>query len=246
MRIKLAILVGIVLLGVFLGGCLQPQDVNPVLVARFLDDTRLMVQFEVVGSNAARFVWDFGDGASLETTTAQVVHRYEAGGIYVVTVEGYGRGSNGDGGPGPGASNTDVLVFRLQTVVDTRKALEVIGIEVSPVDPPNWYAPGTPAWPENHFPANVALRFRLLTKVNRPGEIGVVHVDWKVFDAYGRLLEDQQAMEWVWYEAMTEFIVYGCPGGPTEYRVYVAVELSDGSVVQLTKSIWACPSNGCR
>lgn len=235
----------IAVLAVLLSGCIPPVvPSEPQLVCKVVDGQT--VAFRVLGGDAVRYEWVFGDGQTASTTAPSIEHRYAAPGVYVVVVEGYGRGGQGTGAPGPAPVDTERLVFRLQAVVDTRPALEIVGIQVEPVDPPNWYAPGTPAWPDWHYPACIALRFRLLTKTNRPGEIGIVDVDWKIFNAYGQLLEDRQAIEWIWYEAMNEFVVYGCPGGPTEYRVYVAVSLSDGSVISRTQSIWACPSGGCR
>lgn len=226
-------------------GCMrQEASVPELLVIRLTSTT---YEFRVVGATASRYVWSYGDGVVEETTVPNVVHTYAGAGVYVVQVEGYGRGNGGGGDGSPGAPNvpSERLIFRLSAVVDTRPALVVTGVDITPVDPPRWYAPGTPAWPAWHYPATVPLRFRLLVQENRPGEIGIVDVNWKIFNAYGQLLEDRNGHEWIWYEAMTEFVVYGCPGGKTEYRVYVAVRLTDGSVVQLVQPIYACPPSGC-
>jgi hypothetical protein len=241
---KKLLAVGIVFLSLVLGGCLSPTQPSPELRVTF-GASRTTVVFEVIGPRAAKYVWDFGDGNSEETTLPKVVHRYSHPGEYFVVVKAYGAGNTGEGLPGPGISNPNVLAFQLETIVDTRPAIEIIGIKITPVDPPRWYAPGTPAWPEWHYPACTILRMELLSKVNRPGEVKIVNVHWVITDAYGRFGASQGGKEWVWYEAQNFFIAYGCPSGRTEYRVYVYIAFSDGSEYEIRQSIFACPPGGC-
>jgi len=239
-------LLAVIAIGLVLGGCLRLESIpsTPELRISF-GSSRNIVILEVVHGNALRYVWDFGDGNTAETTFPKVVHTYSLPGRYTVVVRGYGQANTGDGGPGPGVVDPDTLVFQLEAIVDTREALEIIGMEIIPIDPPSWYAPGTPAWPDWHFPSHTALRFRLLYRVNREGEVGILEVRWLITDAYGRVLKMWNAEEWIWYEAMSDFRVYGCPGVRTEYRVYCNVRLTDGSEVKLVQSIWACPPSGC-
>ena len=246
MKSKIFLALGIALAALALSGCLQStESVAPELRATFGGD-RNMVVCEVGGTKAAKYVWDYGDGQTEETTLPKAVHRYAAPGQYLVSVKGYGKMNTGNGGPGPGTTDPNVLAFQLTVVVDTRPAIEIIGMKITSVDPPNWYAPGTPAWPEWHYPANVPLRFQLLVQIHRQGEIGIKDAEWIITDSYGRIKKTANAQEWIWYEAMNDFFVYGCPGGATEYRVYLTVVFTDGSEWKTSQSIWACPSGGCQ
>jgi hypothetical protein len=239
--------IGILLSALLLAGCLQlPTTIgSPELMVKF-GESRATVIFEVKGARALKYLWDFGDGAKEETTVPKATHHYEAPGVYLVTVKGIGKGGTGDGGPGPGVIGGESVAFQLEAVVDTRPAIEIVGMKITPVDPPNWYAPGTPAWPEWHYPACVALRFQLLYVVHRRGELEIKEVQWIITDSWGRFMKESSAEEWIWQEAQNEFLVRGCPGGPTEYRVYLTVIFTDGSEWKTSQSIWACPSGGCR
>jgi hypothetical protein len=243
---KKMLAIGGLLSAIFLAGCLQlPATTDlPELMVRF-GESRNTVIFEVKGARALRYLWDFGDGTKEETTVPKATHRYEAPGVYLVTVKGIGRGGTGDGGPGPGVINGEVVAFQLEAVVDTRPAIEIVGMRITPVNPPHWYAPGTPAWPNWHYPAATPLRFELLYVVNRHGEIGIKDVRWAILDAYGRFKKAASAYEWIWYEAAYEFIPHSCPARPMEYRVYLNVIFTDGSEWKTSQSIWACPSGGC-
>jgi len=246
---KRMLAIGMLLSALLLAGCLQVPTTtgtgSPELAVKF-GDSRTTVIFEVKGARALKYVWNFGDGETGETTIPKATHYYAAPGVYLVTVEGIGKGATGDGGPGPGVGSAESVVFQIEVVVDTRPAIEIIGMKITPVDPPNWYAPGTPAWPEWHYPANVPLRFQLLVEIHRQGEIEIKDAQWIITDSYGRIKKTANAQEWIWYEAMTDFFVYGCPGGATEYRVYLTVVFTDGSEWKTSQSIWACPSGGCR
>jgi hypothetical protein len=241
---KKALLFVLSLSTLLLSGCFQVSEPVAELRATFGGDRNTVV-FEVVGARAARYEWDFGDGQTMETTLPKAVHRYAVPGQYLVSVKGYGKMNTGSGGPGPGTMDPNVLAFHLTMVVDTRPAIEIVGMRVTPIDPPPWYAPGTPAWPNWHYPAATHLRFELLYVVNRQGEIGIQNVQWIITDSYGRFKKAANAFEWIWYEAMFEFIAYGCPARPTEYRVYLTVIFTDRSEWKVSQSIWACPSGGC-
>jgi len=228
------LVVGIGVLGLLLAGCLQiPEPTSPTLLVTYSPD-RLTVVLEVVGTQCDRYEWDFGDGESAETTLPKVTHRYATSGLYLVVVKGYGPGGGGTGEPGPGFSEPNALVCQLETIVDTRPAVQIYGIEIQPINPPYWYNPDV--WPRWHYPASVALRFRLIYQVHRPQEASIERIQWLITDDWGRLLEAQDSVEWIWYEADTEFIARGCPSRRTEYRAHVTILLTDGSEYKIRQT----------
>jgi len=224
-----------------LTGCTQqPTEGEPWLT---YEVKGLIVIFRVHGPQASQYLWDFGDGQTATTTTAEVAHTYAQAGVYVVKVEGLGPGWAGQGEPGPGNPLKPVVLFSLNRTVDLRPALEIVGMRITVVDPPYWYTPG--AWPEWHYPAACLLRFEPLVRVNRPGEVGIVQVIWYVFDNYQRLVGSGTGQEWIWVEAGERFLARGCPPVKAPYRVFMAVKLTTGEIVEEKQEICACPSGGC-
>jgi len=242
---RYVVLLALGLVGGLLGGCLRMESVSPELRVTF-GSSRNVVILEVVGSQALRYVWDFGDGTTAETTIPKVVHTYPAEGKYLVVVYGYGQHVSGDGGPGPGIIDQDRPSFQLEALVDTRPAIKIIGIEIVPIDPPPWYVPGIVTWPEWSYPASTILKFRLLYVINRPNEVTIARIGWIITGPYGDVLETNDSIEWMWYDAIYEFQFYGCaPKGHTNYTALVTVILSDGSVVQIRQPFRACAAGGC-
>jgi len=245
MKKKFFLAIGIALAALALSGCLNTGgSVNPELRVRYGED-RHQVAFEVVGGKAVKYVWDFGDGTTEETTVGSTTHQYQELKEYLVVLKGYGKMNSGDGGPGPGVTDPERLAFELHVFVDTRPAFEIIGFKVTVVDPVPWYVPGAPAWPEWYYPCNCQLRFELLYKRNRPEEADIMEVKWLIMDASQySVIESAEGTEWIWYDATWEFQCTPCTGIPREYRVYVAVKLTNGDVVSFIHSIYACGPAG--
>ena len=96
-------------------------DGNPPPVAQFTatptnGDTRLDVEFDATGSsdddNIVEYAWDFGDGSTASTTTANTTHTYTAPGTYTVSLTVTDSG-------GKTATNvqTDAIITTLPTFV---------------------------------------------------------------------------------------------------------------------------------
>ncbi|MCS7240964.1 MAG: PKD domain-containing protein, partial [Candidatus Bipolaricaulota bacterium] len=214
----------------------EPQGILTV-TAR---EGSLAVAARVEGIRGAAYRWDWGDGAKEETSQPTAAHTYASLGVYVITVDVLDLGQGGDGGPGPGNQVVPVVKATLSAVVDLRPTIELIGIHVMVIDPPNWYDPQK--WPENCFPASCSLKLSSVLRINRPGAPQPTRAVWTIFQGDTFHFQGEGDPFIFPYD---KFIGPGCGGGRKEYRIQLVLFLSDGSILQTVKVIYACPPNGC-
>ena len=194
------------------------------------------VEFEVVGSprTVDLYVWDFGDGEVLRTTSARVRHTYSRLDVYRVRVELVSL-KPVQGGP-PWLEQEEVVRV-LEAVVDIRKPAAVESIFVSIVGPPpNWYDPRT--WPEDHFPSSCPLQAEARFVIHEPG-VRPARYTWELWREGELLL--QVAEEKLLIPAEL-FLARGCPPEAVAYRVRLVVEFSDGGLDECRRTIYAVPA----
>lgn len=224
----------------FLGGCFRPPQEEQGILYVTAREGSASVAARVEGIRGAAYRWDWGDGHREETSQPTAVHSYRELGVYVITVEVIDLAQGGDGGPGPGNQIVPSVKATLTATVDLRPAIELIGVHVMVLDPPNWYDPKK--WPENCFPSCCNLRLSPILRINRPGAPTPLRAVWTVFSEGSFVCQLEGDPATLPYD---KFLGPGCRGGRREYQIQLVLFLRDGSVLETVKVIYACPPNGC-
>lgn len=208
-----------------LTGCIPTGSSSnePQLRVYVVSDTTVRLELQGV-TNAVRFLWDLGDGSlPKETTTPSLTYTYARPDLYVVTVTVEQPGGGWPFGEGQSRSYS--------ATVDLRPPFELTGIQVTPLDPPNWYDPTT--WGDC-YPASVNLELRP-TYIMR-AQLTISDVHWMVFRE-GRFHISGRGIVWILpYDAFH----CGCAGA-VPYLIQCTVTTSDGRTYTVRREIWACP-----
>lgn len=224
-----------------LWGC-GPSTISGLQEPRLLIEAqrgRLTVKASVLNVSGDLFRWDWGDGTVTETPSPQASYTYTAYAVYTITVEVYSTHNSGDGKPGPGGGTSYILQTTLSAVVDIRPPVLIRDVAVVVRDPPYWYNPNT--WPPDTYPSSCTLDLYLVYEQTAPTPV-IQKVIWYVFREDTFVLQAEGEPGTIPYNI---FIGPGCRGERKPYRIFVKVFLSDGTLLEEQKTIYACPPQGC-